>query len=85
MAFMGILLIDLILLALLFAVAVGVIVLIAMALTALISGIILTVKGNKLEGKSKKKTFGIVLIIVAIAIFVPLGIGGYKLFLLYFT
>ena len=58
---------------------------ITMGLTALIGGIILTVKGNKLEGKSKKRVFGIVLLVMSAMVLIPVGIGVYKVFMMYFA
>ena len=74
MAFIGILLIDLILLALFIAAICGLIFLLGMGITALIGGIVLSATGGPINAKSKKTVFGIVLIVLSFVIFIPIGI-----------
>lgn len=70
MAFMGILLVDLIFFGIFIAVCCGLLAVTVWSLVALISGIVLTVKGNASELKSKEKILGIVLLIVGSTILV---------------
>ncbi|MBE5915400.1 MAG: hypothetical protein E7273_00990 [Pseudobutyrivibrio ruminis] len=78
MAFIGIFLVMLIFLLACIAIFVGLATAISLGLVALISGIILTAKGTEVVGKSKKKIFGITLIVVALGMIIPFGILMFK-------
>ena len=73
MAFIGILIADIIIFVLLIAVVCGTVALTVWGVAAIISGIVLSRKGSEAAARSKKKIIGIGLIVAGTAVFIPVG------------
>ncbi|NEX00732.1 hypothetical protein SAMN04487829_0309 [Pseudobutyrivibrio sp. NOR37] len=83
MAFIGVLLVCLLMLAAFLAVVGLVLFLIAVGITALISSVVLANTGKKLSESKRKKTLVIVLLIAAALALVPSGFLIYKFVVLF--
>ncbi|PHU39046.1 hypothetical protein CSX00_13310 [Pseudobutyrivibrio ruminis] len=83
MAFIGILLVCLLMLAAFLAVVGLVLFLIAVGVTAIISSVVLANTGKKLSESKRKKTLVIVLLIAAVLALVPSGFLIYKFVVLF--
>ena len=82
MAFIGVLLVCLLMLAAFLAV-VGLVLFIAVGVTAIISSVVLANTGKKLSESKRKKTLVIVLLIAAVLALVPSGFLIYKFVVLF--
>ncbi|MBE5903428.1 MAG: hypothetical protein E7275_03985 [Pseudobutyrivibrio sp.] len=83
MAFIGVLLVCLLMLAAFLAVVGLVLFLIAVGVTAIISSVVLANTGKKLSESKRKKTLVIVLLIAAVLALVPSGFLIYKFVVLF--
>ena len=83
MAFIGVLLVCLLMLAAFLAVVGLVLFLIAVGVTAIISSVVLANTGKKLSESKRKKTLVIVLLIAAVLALVPSGCLIYKFVVLF--
>lgn len=79
MAFIGILLVFLLFLAAVCAVIAALLGIGGVGIASIISGIVLTAKGDQSYGKSKKKTIGILLLIIGVIVIILAGIAAYGL------
>ncbi|PHU33780.1 hypothetical protein [Pseudobutyrivibrio ruminis] len=83
MAFIGVLLVCLLMLAAFLAVVGLVLFLIAVGVTAIISSVVLANTGKKLSESKRKKTLVIILLIAAVLALVPSGFLIYKFVVLF--
>lgn len=83
MAFIGVLLVCLLMLAAFLAVVGLVLFLIAVGVTAIISSVVLANTGKKLSESKRKKTLVVVLLIAAVLALVPSGFLIYKFVVLF--
>ena len=79
MAFIGILLVTLVVFALALAAICGIIALIGFGVTSLIVGLVLAITGTAVTATSKKKILGIVLIAVAVLVLIPSSFLVFKI------